>query len=59
MSGEIEIQIKVTAPPGAPEGAEEKIAGEIIRLAEILAEIAGSPKPKVRIERHEQDNQGR
>lgn len=47
-SGEkVTLKIKVTAPPGAPEGEEEKVAGEIVKLAETIAEIQGAPKPVV------------
>jgi len=35
------IKIKVTAPDNAPVGAEEEFAGEIIKLAETIAEIQG------------------
>lgn len=45
----VQLRIKVTAPEGAPAGEEEKVAGEIIKLAEVIAEIQGAPKPEVSI----------
>lgn len=42
--GKVELKIKVTAPPGTPPGEEEKVAGEIVKLAETIAEVQGAPK---------------
>ncbi len=58
MSKEIELAIKMTAPPGAPEGKELKVAGALRNLAEVLAEITGSPKPTMRIIKDEQSDKG-
>ncbi len=44
--GKVELKIKVTAPDDAPAGEEEKAAGEIIKLAETIAEIQGDPEPE-------------
>ncbi len=45
----VQLQIKVTAPDGAPEGEEEEVAGEIVKLTETIAEIQGAPKPETAI----------
>ncbi|MBA7586218.1 hypothetical protein ES708_28214 [subsurface metagenome] len=54
MSKMVEVQIKITAPYGAPEGEVEKVADMIVKLAEIIAEVQGAPKPEVRRITHEQ-----
>ncbi|MBA7592751.1 hypothetical protein ES708_34945 [subsurface metagenome] len=56
MSKMVEVQIKITAPYGAPEGEAEKVADMIVKLAEIIAEVQGAPKPEVRRIDHEQAN---
>lgn len=43
----VSVVIKVTAPEGAPAGEEEKVAGEIVKLADTIAEITGAPKPEI------------
>jgi len=42
----VTLAIKVTAPEGAPEGEEQKVADEIVKLTETIAEIQGNPKPE-------------
>ncbi len=37
------VIIKVSSPPGAPAGEEEEVAGEIVKLVELIAEATGSP----------------
>ncbi|MBA7570534.1 hypothetical protein ES708_12286 [subsurface metagenome] len=57
MEKEVEVKIEITAPEGAPGGEEEKVADELVNLAETIAEVMGSPKPKVRRVKRESHNQ--
>ena len=55
----VTLQFKVTAPPGAPVGEEEKVAGEIIQLAETISEVLGKEKPTALILRPGEDVEAR